>query len=71
MTNFAAMDFALMKILIEDFCIFIFPLNTNMSHDCLNFEVCQKDREPTFITINHRDTIKERAGAVRPSEVRG
>lgn len=33
--------------------------------------MCQKHWEPAVITINHRDIIKEWAGAVRLAEVRG
>lgn len=35
------------------------------------FKVCQKDWEPTVITINHREIIKEQAVAVRLTEVHG
>lgn len=37
----------------------------------MNLQVCQKDREPTVITINHREIIKEWAGALRLAEARG
>lgn len=37
----------------------------------MNLQVCQKDCEPTVITINHREIIKEWAGALRLTEVHG
>lgn len=37
----------------------------------MNLQVCQKNWEPTVITINHREIIKEWAGAVRLAEVHG
>lgn len=37
----------------------------------MNLQVCQKDREPTVITINHREIIKEWAGALRLAEACG
>lgn len=37
----------------------------------MNLQVCQKDCAPTVITINHREIIKEWAGAVRLTEVHG
>jgi len=37
----------------------------------MNVQVCQKDWEPTVITMDHREIIKEWEGAVRLTEAHG
>ncbi|CAB1418597.1 unnamed protein product [Pleuronectes platessa] len=38
---------------------------------CMNVRVRRQEREPAVITMSHREIIREWAGAVRLTEVRG